>query len=126
MKQLLYGPARRQRLGAAGDASAAQMEQEQESALLSELAEGDFSADQNIVEVCGCRMLSFKSKGSVEGLSRGRSLYFCCVVFAEVFPKYLAVRYRRFMSSSSGVRCHGVASMSASRNSCAVTVGLVR
>lgn len=27
------------------------MEQEQESALLSELAEGDFSADQNIVEV---------------------------------------------------------------------------
>ncbi|CAM9771908.1 unnamed protein product, partial [Ectocarpus sp. 6 AP-2014] len=51
VKQLLYGPARRQRLGAAGDASAAQMEQEQESALLSELAEGDFSADQNIVEV---------------------------------------------------------------------------
>ncbi|CAB1116161.1 unnamed protein product [Ectocarpus sp. CCAP 1310/34] len=51
VKQLLYGPARRQRLGAPGDASAAQMEQEQESALLSELAEGDFSADQNIVEV---------------------------------------------------------------------------
>lgn len=53
MKQLLYGPARRQRLGTAADASAAEMEQEQESALLSELAEGDFSADQNIVEVEG-------------------------------------------------------------------------
>lgn len=51
MKQLLYGPARRQRLGAADGASSAIMEQEQESALLSELAEGDFSADQNIVEV---------------------------------------------------------------------------
>ena len=51
VKQLLYGPARRQRLGAAADASPAAMEQEQESALLSELAEGDFSADQNIVEV---------------------------------------------------------------------------
>lgn len=51
MKQLLYGPARRQRLGAADGSSSAKMEQEQESALLSELAEGDFSADQNIVEV---------------------------------------------------------------------------
>lgn len=51
VKQLLYGPARRQRLGAAADASPAAMEQEQESALLNELAEGDFSADQNIVEV---------------------------------------------------------------------------
>ena len=51
MKQLLYGPARRQRLGAADGSSSAMMEQEQESALLSELAEGDFSADQNIVEV---------------------------------------------------------------------------
>lgn len=47
----MYGPARRQRLGAAADASVAALEQEQESALLSELAEGDFSADQNIVEV---------------------------------------------------------------------------
>lgn len=52
VKQLLYGPARRQRLGAADGSSSAMMEQEQESALLSELAEGDFSADQNIVEVC--------------------------------------------------------------------------
>eukprot|EP00752_Nemacystus_decipiens_P007715 g6898.t1 len=51
VKQLLYGPARRQRLGAAGGSTSAMMEQEQESALLSELAEGDFSADQNIVEV---------------------------------------------------------------------------
>lgn len=51
VKQLLYGPARRQRLGAADGSSSAMMEQEQESALLSELAEGDFSADQNIVEV---------------------------------------------------------------------------
>lgn len=51
VKQLLYGPARRQRLGAAADSSSAMMEQEQENALLSELAEGDFSADQNIVEV---------------------------------------------------------------------------
>ncbi|CAM9773902.1 unnamed protein product [Scytosiphon promiscuus] len=51
VKQLLYGPARRKRLGAGDDVSAAKMEEEQESALLSELAEGDFSADQNIVEV---------------------------------------------------------------------------
>ena len=51
MKQLLYGPARRQRLGAADGSSSAIIEREQESALLSELAEGDFSADQNIVEV---------------------------------------------------------------------------
>lgn len=54
VKQLLYGPARRQRLGAGNDVSAAKMEEEQENALLSELAEGDFSADQNIVEVCLC------------------------------------------------------------------------
>lgn len=52
VKQLLYGPTRRQRLGADVDVSAAALEQEQESALLSELAEGDFSADQNVVEVC--------------------------------------------------------------------------
>lgn len=55
MKQLLYGPARRQRLGATADTSSAMMEQEQERALLSELAEGDFSADQNIVEVSPSR-----------------------------------------------------------------------
>ena len=57
MKQLLYGPARRQRLGATEDTSSA-MEQAQESALLSELAEGDFAADQNIVEVCCTKLMS--------------------------------------------------------------------
>ena len=59
VKQLLYGPARRQRLGAAADATPAAMEQEQESALLSELAEGDFSADQNIVEVAVLRNVRY-------------------------------------------------------------------
>lgn len=56
----MYGPARRQRLGsAAGDTPAAiMMEQAQEGALLSELAEGDFSADQNIVEVCALFVLA--------------------------------------------------------------------
>lgn len=52
VKQLLYAPARRQRLGVEDDVSAAALEQEQESALLGELAEGDFSPDQNVVEVC--------------------------------------------------------------------------
>lgn len=52
VKQLLYGSTRRQRQGADVDLSAAALEQEQESALLSELADGDFSADQNVVEVC--------------------------------------------------------------------------
>lgn len=54
VKQLLYGPARRQRLGIDANLSAAALEQEQETALLSELAEGDFSADENIVEVSMC------------------------------------------------------------------------
>lgn len=54
VKQLLYGPARRQRLGATEDTSSA-MEQAQETALLSELAEGDFAVDQNVVEVCVVR-----------------------------------------------------------------------
>lgn len=60
MKQLLYGPARRQRLGVAAGASSEMIEQEQESALLSDLVESDFSADQNIVEVSLC---SYKALG---------------------------------------------------------------
>lgn len=64
VKQLLYGPARRQRLGAATGDSAAIMEEEQESALLSELAEGDFSADQNIVEVSLNGRLAYRGSGT--------------------------------------------------------------
>lgn len=64
VKQLLYGPARRQRLGAEADASSVAMEKEQESALLSELAEGDFSADQNIVEVRFFRVDPYTQKHS--------------------------------------------------------------
>ncbi|CAN0100913.1 unnamed protein product, partial [Discosporangium mesarthrocarpum] len=51
VKQLLYGPARRGKAGKTELAVKEKEEEEQQSALLDELAEGDFSADQNIVEV---------------------------------------------------------------------------
>lgn len=66
IKQLLYGPARRKRLGAGDDISAAKMEEEQESALLNELAEGDFSADQNIVEVRVCGQSATFGKATLQ------------------------------------------------------------
>lgn len=67
MKQLLYGPARRQRPGGDKDPTAEAAEEEQERALMSELVEGDFASDQNVVEVgpCFANASRLASAGSV-------------------------------------------------------------